>query len=85
MVQFAVLNVGQCGFQFHEQWIDLFHGGYQQIVAHVIDSFDGADNARSSGAEHLQHLHKTQKTEANQLKFNSNVEIWLSAHMQCAW
>lgn len=50
----AELYVGQLIFDCLEQRISVHHGGNHDVLAHVLDSFDGTDDAGSSGAEQFE-------------------------------
>lgn len=81
MIHLAILYVCQ-GLAY--QLVDgllLLHGGYVQILAHVVDPIDGTDDAGGAGAEKFQQLNgaKSNQIESNQhrCKLESQYVIYL--------
>ena len=56
VLDLSILNVGQRVAKLCEQRLGLLHRGYRQILTHVTDPLDGADNTRCATAKHLQQL-----------------------------
>lgn len=56
MINLAVLNVRKRFAYQLMHGLLLFHGGNKQILAQIVNTIDGANNAGSASAEELEQL-----------------------------
>lgn len=56
MIDLAVLNIRKRFAYQLMHGLLLLHGGYEQILAQIVNAIDGANNAGSAGAEELEQL-----------------------------
>lgn len=63
MIHLAILYVCQgLAYQLMDGLL-LLHGGYVQILAHIVNPIDGTDNAGGAGAKQFQQLKKAKSNQ----------------------
>lgn len=61
MIDLAVLNIRKRFAYQLMHGLLLLHGGYEQILAQIVNAIDGANNAGGASAEELEQLYERRK------------------------
>lgn len=65
MINLAVLNIRKRFAYQLMHGLLLLHGGYEQILAQIVNAIDGANNAGGASAEELEQLYNKKKEQKN--------------------
>lgn len=77
MIHLAVLYIGECLADELMHGLLLLHGGYVQILAHIVDAVYGTDHAGGARAEQFQQLQRrTEPNSRSVCKSKTGREAW---------